>query len=117
MDTRNSFRRLVVVSLVLLAPRLCLADGSLARGSDGNVGLSFSYRNQLDADYAALDRCGGECQIVQRFHHACGAVSNARRGGFAFAIRSHEGAAQTAAVKECDLQTDGCGVAVSGCDE
>jgi hypothetical protein len=117
MDTCNHFRRLAVVSLVLLSPRLCLADGSLARGSDGNVGLSFSYRSQLDADYAALNSCGGECQIVLRFHHACGAVSNARRGGFAFAIRSHEGAAQAAAVKDCDQQIEGCGVAVSGCDE
>jgi hypothetical protein len=117
MDTCPHFRRLAVVGLVLLMPRLCLADGSLARGSDGSVGLSFSYRGQPDADYAALNSCGGECQIVQRFRHACVAVSKARRGGFAFAISSHEGAAQTAAVKECDQQIEGCGLAASGCDE
>ena len=92
------------------------AEGTIAQGDDGRVGLSYNHDSSTTADYAALNNCGADCKVVDHFHEACAAIARDRFGGVGYGIKPHEGQAQQEAFLVCKRQHHGCGLAVSGCD-
>ncbi len=102
-----------------MLPVASRADGSIAHNSDsGSSGISYNFRSRRAADESALDHCGGgDCEVVERFRHSCGAVARARGGGYGYAVRDGLRAAEHAAMDNCLAQNNRCEVAVSGCDD
>lgn len=105
------------VSALLLAPGSSRADGAIAHGRDGSNGLSYNYRGPRSADNAALEYCGEDCRIVERYRNACAAIARAPRGGYGYAVRDSVGAARRAAMANCENQNDRCEMFLSGCDD
>jgi hypothetical protein len=92
------------------------AEGSVARGPDGRVGLSFGYRHR-EADERALRECGPYCQIVGHFERQCAAIAVGERGAFGWASRERPIRAEEDAIGECRAHGGHeCRIQVRGCD-
>ena len=100
-----------------LLPAGARADGSVAHGEDGTNGLSYNYRGPRAADEAALNKCGDDCRVVERFRHSCAAIARSRRGGYGYAVRDGEGQAERSAMENCERYNESCRIFLSGCDD
>jgi hypothetical protein len=93
-----------------------LAEGAVAHGRDGRVGLSYGYRPR-EAEERALRECGGYCEIVGRFDRQCAAIAVGERGAFGWAAREHPRRAEEDAIQECRAHGGReCRIQVRGCD-
>jgi hypothetical protein len=94
------------------------ADGAVARGPEGRVGLSYNYRNQRAAEERALEECGRYCRIVGSFRHSCAAIAVGARGGYGWARAERRGRAEGEAMEYCRHEgNQGCRIVTSACDE
>ena len=93
------------------------AEGAIAHGNDGHVGMSWGLRHR-EAEERALRECGGRsCEIVGRFERQCAAIAVGRRGAYGWAVHARPNQAETDAVRQCQRH-DGidCVVVLHGCD-
>ncbi len=110
----------VLAALVLagtaLGPAPARAEGAIASGPEGRVGMAYGYRHR-DAEERALRECGPRCQIVGHFERQCAAIAVGARGAFGWAARDRPGRAEEDAVGECRAHGGReCRVQVRGCD-
>ena len=113
-------RALTIMCAVVatLSPAASWAEGAIAASRNGRVGISYNYGSQREANDRAMDECGGTCRIVERFSNLCGAVASGRDGGYGFATRSRLGAAENAAIANCQSEGNrGCSIRARGCDD
>jgi hypothetical protein len=118
---RNGSAALLAIGLACgaaLAPVAALADGAMAVGRHGEVGISYRFNSPGDAERRALRECGhNDCHIVGHFRHQCAAIATGRGDHWGSASRREQSAADEAAVHNC-FGAGGreCTVQVRGCD-
>ena len=101
-----------------IAPVAAWADGAIARGEDGRVGMSWNARGERDAAERAMEKCGRRCRIVGTFRNSCAAVATGDRGGYGWARAERLRRAEDDAIEYCRREGNrGCRIAISGCDD
>lgn len=95
-----------------------LAEGAIATGDGGKVGISYNLQGARAAENRAIQECGGGCRILTTFRKICAAVATGERGGWSWATRDRLQLAGEAALEGCRKEgKKQCRVAVQGCDE
>ncbi len=98
------------------------AAGSLAidSGQGSGYGWADNFTTSSQADQYALNQCGGNCQVVQRFSRQCAAYAADQSSGstvYGWATASTSSAAQNRAMNECSNRGGtNCITRVWGCD-
>jgi uncharacterized protein DUF4189 len=98
------------------------AAGALAVGACGAYGYGFDFPKTADARIAAVKKCaGGDCKVVGVMRRGCAAMSvDAKNpcGSYGWAINSHLGMAENAAMRRCyEFGGHQCVVRAWACDE
>jgi hypothetical protein len=98
------------------------AAGALAVGACGAYGYGFDFHKAADARIAAVKKCaGGDCKVVGVMRRGCAAMSvDAKNpcGSYGWAINSHLGMAENAAMRRCyEFGGHQCVVRAWACDE
>ena len=114
-----------IAGLMLAAPPLALAAGSLAidENQGDQYGWAVGFQTQSEADQNALRECGYGCSVVMRFSNTCAAYAadQANRStayGWAYGFSSSS-AAQNGALQQCRSRGGSqshCIVRAWGCD-
>ncbi len=94
------------------------AEGAIAQGRDGRVGISYNFRHRGEAEERALEECGGYCRVIARFENTCASIATGRGGGFGWARRERLHWADEAALENCRAEGNrSCAIQVHGCDD
>ena len=119
---RKSALAIAAACVLIAATGVADAAGAFAVGACGAFGYGYDFRKVTDARIAAMKRCvGHDCRVVGVIRRGCAAMSvDAKNpcGSYGWALNSHLGRAENAAMKRCsEFGGHQCVVRAWACDE
>ena len=119
---RKSALAIATACILIAATGVADAAGAFAVGACGAFGYGYDFRKVADARVAAMKKCvGRDCRVVGVIRRGCAAMSVEAKnpcGSFGWALNSHLGRAENAAMKRCsEFGGHQCVVRAWACDE
>ncbi|WP_270725307.1 DUF4189 domain-containing protein [Shimia sp. Alg240-R146] len=91
--------------------------GAVGIGPNGAWGYSHSQQSESEARLAVRSACEGDCNVIETFYNACGAMAEGSDGNWGFGWAEARGPAEETALDYCGEHGPNCAVRVWACSK